>query len=398
MKKEWTNLQKTGLFVVIAVLFTDMIMYSLLVPITPYIDQTYQPTATMMGVLFSTYAVGLLIATPFLGRLSDKVGRKIPMLVGIFALIISTLLFIVSEHMWMLIIARFIQGVAAGASWTAGFALLADLFPGKSRGPIMGFALSAVSAGTLLGAPVGGWLFNLGGYQLPFVVTIICNLIIFLVTLFLLKEPKRTPSQSQSGILSLLKVREVRWITAVILIGEGMITMLEPVLPVYAANNLSMDAQAIGLLFGVMTIAYSVFSPISGSLSSKYNPYKIMMIGLIWMALSLPFLVISTSIWVLVFAGITIGGAAGFTLSPTLSALGEVVDDNGGDGDEYGTAYAFFNMLFAFAMIIGPLLGGVLTDMMTVPSAVYTSSLLMMVATGLLVRLMKRQKSYMSTK
>ncbi|WP_338750531.1 MFS transporter [Bacillus sp. FJAT-52991] len=395
MKKEWTNLQKTGLFLVIAVLFTDMIMYSLLVPITPYIDETYQPTATMMGVLFSTYAVGLLIATPFLGRLSDKIGRKIPMLLGIFTLIISTLLFIVSDHMWMLIIARFIQGVAAGASWTAGFALLADLFPGKSRGPVMGFALTGVSAGTLLGAPVGGWLFNLGGYQLPFLVTIVCNVFIFLVTLFLLKEPKRTPSKTQSGTFSLLRVKEVRWIAAVILIGEGIVTMLEPVLPVYAANYLSMDAQAIGLFFGVMTISYGAFSPISGSLSSKYDPYKIMIIGLFFMALALPFLVISTSVWVLVFAGIALGGATGFALSPTLSALGKVVDDNGGDGDEYGTAYALFNMLFASAMIIGPMLGGALTDVMAVPNAVYISSLLMIIAAGMLIRLMKRQKNHM---
>ncbi|WP_203361539.1 MFS transporter [Bacillus sp. REN10] len=397
MKKEWTSLQKTGLFVVIAVLFTDMIMYSLLVPITPYIDETYQPSATMMGALFSTYAVGLLIATPFLGRLSDQIGRKIPMLLGIFALIIATLLFIVADQMWMLIVARFIQGIAAGASWTAGFALLADLFPGKSRGPIMGFALSAVSAGTLLGAPVGGWLFQVGGYQLPFIVTIVCNIFILLVTLFFLKEPKRASSPSQSGILSLLKVREIRWITAVILIGEGIITMLEPVLPVYAANQLGMGAQAIGLFFGVMTIAYGISSPISGAISSKYNPYPIMMIGLFWMALSLPFLVISTSVWILVFAGIALGGAAGFALSPTLAALGEVVDDNGGDGEEYGTAYAFFNMLFAFAMIIGPLLGGALTDVMTVPNAIYTSSLLMIVAASSLVIRIKKQRRRMES-
>ncbi|RXZ77657.1 MFS transporter [Paenibacillaceae bacterium] len=89
-----------------------------------------------MGLLFGRYALALLIASPIMGIWSDRVGRQRPLLLGLLGLAAATLLFAYASGFWMLLIARVLQGIAAAASWTAGLALLADIYPGHQRGKV----------------------------------------------------------------------------------------------------------------------------------------------------------------------------------------------------------------------------------------------------------------------
>lgn len=64
-----------------------------------------------------------------------------------------------------------------------------------------------------------------------------------------------------------------------------------------------------------------------------------------------------------------VGASVGFTLSPTLATLGEIID-RGGSG-AYGTAYSLFNMFHGVGMVAGPLAGGILTDVLPVSAAIH---------------------------
>ncbi|WP_245552899.1 MFS transporter [Brevibacillus massiliensis] len=103
-------------------------------------------------------------------------------------------------------------------------------------------------------------------------------------------------------------------------------------------------------------------------LSGRYNPYALMLIGLVLLSISLQLLVIPYPLWQTVLVMILVGAVIGFTLSPTLSTLGGIVDRVGRNGD-YGSAYALFNMFHAIGMIAGPIAGGVLTDFISIPAA-----------------------------
>lgn len=97
------------------------------------------------------------------------------------------------ERFWMLLFARVLQGIAAAASWTAGLALLADVYPAQQRGKVMGIALSGQALGTLLGAVVGGWLYEWGGFRLPFLVAAGLALLDGLLRLTILNDNIRRP-------------------------------------------------------------------------------------------------------------------------------------------------------------------------------------------------------------
>lgn len=74
--KHITRFQAIGLSIVSVILFIDTFLYGIIVPLIPNFIDRFQISSQMVGLLFSAYAVGLLIATPFIGKLSDRVGRK----------------------------------------------------------------------------------------------------------------------------------------------------------------------------------------------------------------------------------------------------------------------------------------------------------------------------------
>jgi MFS family permease len=70
----------------------------------------------------------------------------------------------------VMVMARFLQGASAAATWVAGLALLADTYPSHELGSAMGLVMTAMSLGMLLGPPFGGFVYEWGGYQLPFII------------------------------------------------------------------------------------------------------------------------------------------------------------------------------------------------------------------------------------
>ncbi|WP_442602219.1 MFS transporter [Paenibacillus sp. KN14-4R] len=378
-KMKMSRVQWVGLSLVIAILFIDMLLYSIVIPIIPYFQEKLQPSATMMGVLFASYAVALFLATPFFGPLSDKIGRRTPIIVGLVGMAISTIMFAYADTMFVLIVARFVQGLAAAATWTAALAFLADIFPAQMRGTAMGIALTGISTGSLMGAPLGGWLFEFGGTMLPFFFTCGLTIVAALLVIFLMREPERAKEESM-GTFHLLRNKSVVFIACVILLAESSMTLLEPVLPVFLTDQMAFSPAVIGFVFGAMTLTYGLSAPIAGALAGKYNPFIIMLVGVACLALALPLLVFSKTLWQELCSAAVVGALIGFTLSPTLATLGILVDQDEQGG--YGAAYALFNMFHAVGIIIGPLLGGVLTDFVAVPTAVLlvSTSILLVVA------------------
>lgn len=70
----------------------------------------------------------------------------------------------------MMVIARFMQGAAAAATWVAGLALMADTYPKHELGSALGLVMTSMSMGLLLGPPFGGFVYEFGGYRLPFLI------------------------------------------------------------------------------------------------------------------------------------------------------------------------------------------------------------------------------------
>src|SRR5262249_45074867 len=122
-----------------------------------------------LAITYAAYGLGVLVATPVLGILTDLVGRRAPMLAAVLCQALATVLFATAGALPALLLARMFQGIASAATWTAGLSLVADYFR-VNRTQMMGIAMMGSSGGSVLGPIMGGVLADLGSHQLPFLL------------------------------------------------------------------------------------------------------------------------------------------------------------------------------------------------------------------------------------
>lgn len=125
-------------------IFTDFLLYAMLVPVLPFMlrDRLHLPPEEIQSkidYLLATYAGGSVLFSPIAGLLADRVrSRQLPFLAGILALFLATLLFAATDTLWVLYLARLLQGVSAATVWSVGMALVVETVGAQNMGKAMG--------------------------------------------------------------------------------------------------------------------------------------------------------------------------------------------------------------------------------------------------------------------
>ena len=148
--------------------FTDITAYSIAVPVLPDLSGRLGASPTVIGLLFASFGVTLVTVSMPMGAISDRIGRKPPMVGGLLALAAASVLFAFAESLPWLFAARLVQGASDAVTWVVGFALIADLYRPEERGRVMGLVMSGTNLAFMGGPTIGGWLYETGGIRLPF--------------------------------------------------------------------------------------------------------------------------------------------------------------------------------------------------------------------------------------
>lgn len=352
--------RKKALFVVTLAVFTDMFIHGMIVPILPIYAGSLGISQTALGFLFGSYALALLITTPIFGMISDKLGRRGPMLWGILGLAAATLLFAFANTFWFLLLARILQGCAAAITWTAGLALLADFYPSEERGQAMGIALSGQAMGILVGPSLGGWLYQIGGYMFPFFVATGMAVLDGLLRLLLLKEEPHREKQTEQQPFELLRNQHFLLIVGAVMIGAAVPSALQPTLPARFEAVFHATPLVIGLLFAVPTIAYAVIAPLIGRLSTKLGHARMTVLGFIITALAMAFVTLPSNIYLEIAALSLIGIGMGMILAPSLPRMADLAQEK--ENASYGFTFAIYNTAYSVGMMMGPVLSGLLSE------------------------------------
>jgi len=106
--------------------FTDLVAYSIAVPVLPDLSRRLGASPTMIGLLFAAFGVTLLGVSIPIGAVSDRMGRKAPIIGGLVLLALSTIMFAFAKSLPALFAARLAQGAADAITWVVGLALIAD--------------------------------------------------------------------------------------------------------------------------------------------------------------------------------------------------------------------------------------------------------------------------------
>jgi multidrug resistance protein len=364
--------------------FTDLVAYSVAVPVLPDYAQRFHASPTMVGLLFASFGVALLTLSIPMGAMSDRLGRRGPMIAALALLAGATLLFAYAESLPMLFVARMLQGAADAVTWVVGFALIADLYGEDERGRAMGLAMGGSTLGIIVGPLLGGWLYELGGIRLPFLV--VAGLAAVDLVVFALVTPSTTRATAvPTSMWQVLRVRAIAVCALIVVAGAATGAMLEPVIPILLESRVGLGPASIGTLFGMAGLASSAMHPLYGRLSDRWGGRRLMLSGLLGFALMLPALNFITDFWTAAIAMVPLWMVFGMFITPSLTYFAQLASQAGVRA--YGVVYGVYNVAWAVGLMSGPALGGFLFDQIGFAQLTIVWSVLLVTASLVFVRL-----------
>ena len=340
-------------------LFTDMLIYGILIPLLPLMPAVERAGSSATGLLFAVYAAMMIAVTPLAGRLVDRKGPRGPLLAALLGLAAACLLFAVGGPYWLLLISRLLQGAAAGLGWVASLALIAASIPLERRGTYLGLAMSMVSIGTLAGPPLAGWLARDHGHAAPFVLAAAVLVLDGLLRVVFVR-PTPPSADDPATPLDVLRVGGSWPVVILIAVGSAVTSAIEPILPVRLAVGLGLDTAGIGLLFALLVIIGAVLNPMVGAILNRVSPRVLALIGAALAIAGLLLLGAGSRLPVVIAGIVCLGGAIAFLVAPAGTLIG--VQGARTTPPALGGAYSLYNLAYAAGLILGPMTAGALTS------------------------------------
>lgn len=357
--------------------FTDMVIYGVIMPIIKEITEQYggftqDNMYIAQALLPAVYAAGLLIFTPIFGSLSDRYKtRKIPMLLGQLLLAASTLMFIFVRNFYFCLFARFLQGIAGAATWVVGLAMLVDVFNGPDLGFYMGIVFGCHNLGFFLGPLIGGFLHDRFGIKTPFYVCTALALIDFMGRLWI-KESKNSDKEVNLSdgpalkkdlglsMIELAKKSEVILMSIVIALKAASFSSLESILEVHLHKHFNYSPSDTSLVFLSFIIPNIFAVIIVGWISGRITRYLVITLGLVIHPIAAPFITSESNINYIIIGGVIFGVSLSIAGSPVSPELAEIVKSYG--GASYARIYGILNISYSFGILAGPPIVGYVTE------------------------------------
>lgn len=335
--------------------FTDILAYSIAVPVLPDISRRFGASPTMVGLLFASFGLTVLATSVPMGAISDRTGRRLPLVGGMLLLTVSAVAFAWAPSLPWLFAARLVQGIADAITWVVGFAVIADVTTTDDRGRAMGFAMSGSTFGFMAGPTIGGWLYEAGGPTVPYLMVAALS-VVAAAGLAWVPLPAPSAEQGRPDIFRIATARPVLVCALAVVVGGGTIAMTEPVLALYFSSAIGLGPARIGLVFGAGAVIAAIMHPIFGRIADRAGSRRLTLLGLVCVGLVLPLLTqIRSFESAVVFQSVS-ALAISVLVTPSLAFMAEGTAATG--TSSFGVAYGIYNFAWALGLMVGPSAGG----------------------------------------
>ncbi|MBO0991783.1 MFS transporter [Bacillus sp. SD088] len=347
---------KKALPILFAVMFFVMVGFGIIIPVLPFYAEELGATPTQLGLLMAVYSLMQLLFSPIWGRVSDRIGRKPVMLIGIFGLAISFFLMASASSLWMLFAARIIGGLLSSANMPTVTAYVADITSPEDRGKGMGVVGASVGLGFILGPAIGG-IFSESNLSTPFLLSGISSLITFLLVLFILQESLPAEKRGKETGKKESMFKALQGPISILFILQLFVSLsmagLEATFAYFAAKRAGLGTVQLGYLFMIMGFAGAIVQGgLVGRLTKKYGEGAVIQLGIIISAIGFGLILLIDSFTTAAIY-LTIFGIGNGVIRPSVSALLTKTSTTG-----HGNTTGLLSSFDSIGRIIGPPLGG----------------------------------------
>lgn len=197
--------------VLISSIFIFTLGFGIVIPLLPYYAKSAGADAFMLGMLLATFSFLQFFCGPFWGRISDHIGRKPVIVIGLLGFTLAFIILGLTYQMTWVFAAVVIGGALSAGIQPAAMAFIADISSPKERGGLMG-VMGAASGVGLISGPFFSSVLASFGLSVPFFVAAAISFITMLCVNIMIQEPARHDKrlEIEDLILPVYIVRMVR--------------------------------------------------------------------------------------------------------------------------------------------------------------------------------------------
>uniref|UniRef100_A0A1I7T8U7 MFS domain-containing protein n=1 Tax=Caenorhabditis tropicalis TaxID=1561998 RepID=A0A1I7T8U7_9PELO len=355
------------------------VAFSCIAPFYPSEAKLKNLSETQTGIVFGIFEFTMFVISPLFGKYIIKIGARTMFIAGIAVTGITAIFFGFLNYLpagpyffWFSLIVRVLEALGDAAFVTSSFAIAAKSFP-KNVAFVVGILETFAGLGYTAGPVIGGLFYDIGGFQLPFLVLGVVLLVASVLAIFLIEKTKDEQGNSEDkGMLAIVKLPQI-WIPIFSVIACAIsLSFLDPTLSNHL-ESFKLSPTEIGLMFLLCGSFYTVMCPLFGAIMDKcHNGNTLLLLGSIATAFSMFFIgptpilsaYVDKDLWVIGVSLAVLGLAASALYIPCFQMCLDEVKERGFKNNfhTYGCVSGIFQAAFGFGSFLGPTIGSVIVE------------------------------------
>ena len=376
------------LYVVFLIIFTEVLGFSMVLPLVPFLGLSLGLTPIQIGLIASVFSFCQLFASPITGKLSDRFGRRPLFILSQLSTFAGFILLGFATSALLLIMSRLIDGLL-GSNMTVSQAYISDITEPEHRTRVYGYSSGVFGAGLIFGPFIGGVLSRID-YSIPMFFAAAITLTSIVLVIFFLPESVTEKSNKLSlrlndvlpvkDAIQFAETPQIRNILLMFLIFNTGFFLFISNFSLMAEAQIHVTADQVGFYMawiGVLRVVIQTF--LIARLLRALGEGSMLKTGIIAMIVSMVGLVFSADFLFVFVPLIFLAYGTGVSRPILTSRLTNSVPKK-----ETATVLGVNNSLTSLAQIITPIAGGFMIQylppqLLPILSALFFSSLLLFV-------------------
>ncbi len=327
-----------------------------MIPILPYLAESFGASATVLGVLLTCYSGMQVLFAPLWGRISDRVGRRPVMLITIAGTSLALLALGFAPSLFWLFAARLLGGLFS-ANISVATAYVSDLTEGPERTRWMGLIGAAFGIGFILGPAIGGLLAPYG-YHVPMLAASGLAAINFAYGLVTLREPPAHKAAGRPAALQLPPPGTIRKLCAASFVFTFGVSQLETVFVFFMIDAFAYEAREVAYILVMMAL---IMAAVQGGairpLAARFGERWLILAGSVLLAASFAAVPWMPTV-ALLLVPLAVASVGRALVYPSLLGLVSVA----AAPEDRGLVMGAFQSSGSLARVFGPLTAGAAYD------------------------------------
>jgi DHA1 family bicyclomycin/chloramphenicol resistance-like MFS transporter len=253
----------------------------------PTMAAEFGTSAPMIQLTLTALLIGLAVGQLVIGPLSDRYGRRTPLLIGTLVCLAASLLCVVSPSVEVLIALRFVQGFAGAAGVVISRAVVADRAAGAEAARLFAVLMVIGALAPVLAPVLGGFIVADFGWRVVFAVLAALNAVMLLGAVFFIPESLPRDRRRPGGLAALRSStatvlsnrRFVGYALALAFVFTALFSYISAS-PFVLQNIIGLSPRAYSLTFGGCAVVMAVMSALSARLVVRIAPRRLMLGGM----------------------------------------------------------------------------------------------------------------------